>query len=53
MKKFKQFCEDAPANAVTATSPSSVAGLTGDPPITPKKQKKYAQDNMSKKPDAS
>ncbi len=55
MKSFKHFCEDAPANAVTATSPSSVAGITpGEtPPITPKKQKKYAQDNMSKKPDAS
>ena len=53
MKSFKQFCEDAPANAVTATAPSSVAGLTGDPPVTPKKQKKYAENNMSKKPNVS
>lgn len=38
--------EDAPANAVGA-APSKVAGLTGDPPVSVKKQKQIAAKNVS------
>lgn len=38
--------EDAPANAV-GVAPSNVAGTTGDPPVSRKKQKQIAAKNVS------
>jgi len=41
---FRQFWEDAPANNAAATP--GVAGLTGDPPVSKKKQEKYKKLNL-------
>ncbi len=50
MKRFIEFVNEegegvVPANAVG--SGSGVAGLTGDLPVTKKKQKEYTQKNAS------
>jgi hypothetical protein len=41
---FRQFWEDAPANNAAATP--GVAGLTGDPPVSKKAQRKYKKLNL-------
>lgn len=51
MKKFKDFVKEegegaVPANAVGPGE--GVAGLTGDPPVSKKKQKEYIKQNILK-----
>lgn len=41
---FRQFWEDAPANNAAATP--GVAGLTGDPPVSKKAQRRYKKLNL-------
>lgn len=41
---FRQFWEDAPANSAAASP--GVAGLTGEPPVSKKAQKRYKKLNL-------